>query len=667
MRYEEVRLDFLPGGQEGYRVRATFEGRAPIEENFSIPPGCTAEDLYGEWYAAFSDRTGEALRRAEVRREEVGKALFDEIFRRTAVPLRERLIALSQRAADDELCGLRLRFALGDAIGEGTLAAAALLPVAGQAWEAMYDRDYGRILARSPLVSIVRTLGAADPPRPVRVRVEDKLRVLVVDAQPEGASPIGWKAEKARIKRGLSKWDSSEVRFLPRATFEQTCSVLAEGFHVVHFIGHGGFDARRGQWFLLFEKNRQKDWVHAKDVAGRFAEIPTLRVAVLNACETGAIDGIAGRDPLSGVAAALSVHGVPIVVGMQVPVTDGMAVEFADAFYGSLRSGLPVEMAVSAGRQAVLLSSPEWATPVVYMRGASSDLFEFVVRSPSSEEPAALRSAVVGDAPRELHVGIRSFLTSKDLRLADWAAELDETTERFLPLHHYFEGRFIRRPEDWKERLLPQLEIFLLDAVHQKRPLVLHLAAHLTVAFAAGWFFHTKEDAALSLIQWTGGKPGRWTEREGTVPKVLWKEPVEIEKRTGKPDVAIVIEATAQKIQAEVDRYLDRAGLPVHRLIHVSVAGEGKEMTIESGAHAYALAWSLYQKLKQNPAVLDARRLHLFLAAPVGFAFLFGKLARSLGSVRLYEYDMEKSKHKSYEPSLDLGPEVEDDEAGGAA
>jgi hypothetical protein len=656
MRYEEVRVQLFPASNGQIGARFNFEGMArPIEHTFIPPDDIDAESLYRDWLSSF--KPGSVLSRDELaeRRDKIGYRLFETLFEKTAGDLRERLTALDHQQAGDELCGLRLRLVLGDALGTGNLDAATLLPGSRLPWELSLDQERGRRLAKSRFTSIVRTVGTKDAPRSSRVRIDGQLRVLVVDSQPEGATPLNWPEEKARIKKALRKWKYAHLEFLDHASFEETCRRLEKGsFNVIHFIGHGGFDEGNKKWFLLFEKNRKRDRVYADDIASRFGDIKTLKVAVFNACRSGELPGEVDGDPLSGVAAAVSVAGVPVVVAMQIPVTDSMAIEFSEAFYSTLRSGLPVEAAVAQGRQAVRLSSPEWATPVLYLRGASSDLFEFRTTSEESDGTPVDRSDDAKEGPEELRIGVRSFVESKDFRLSEWAIKLNETTERFAPLEEFFENRFIRDPADWKDVLLPRLEDFLSDAVNQHRPLVLCLAAHATVAFAAGYFFHTKEDAPLSLLQFTSGKPFQWSAEEGHVPEgLVWQA---FEERLLDPsakDIAVAVEIT-QSTSAAVAAYLAVSGTKVERLISARIAGEPGKTRVESGAHAYQLAWQLQQWLKDHTGSCVQRRLHLFVAAPNGFVFFFGQLARNLGSLRLYEYDFERTKHGTYEPSLDL-------------
>lgn len=657
MRYEEVRIRLFPASDGQVGASVTFEGMArPIEHTFIPPDDIDGEGIYRDWLNSF--KPGSPLSREELarQREQVGHRLFGILFEKAAGALRERLTALDQRQAGDELCGLRLRLMLGDALGDPeSLDASTLLPVSKLPWELSIDRERGRHLAKSRFISIVRTIGTSSPPLSTRVRINGQLRVLVVDSQPEGVAPLNWPLEKERIKSSLRKWKYAHLEFLDHASFEETCQRLEDGFfNVIHFIGHGGVGGG-GQGYLLFEKNRQRDPIYAADIADRFGDIKSLKVAVFNACRSGQLPGTVEGDPLSGVAAALSIKGVPAVVAMQIPVTDSMAIEFSEAFYSTLRSGLPVETAVAKGRQVVRLSSPEWATPVLYLRGSSSELFDFQSLSGEPTNIPIDRSDDVAQKwPKELVIGIRSFVESDDHYLADWAVKFNETTERFAPLEEFFQNCPILDQADWDNVLLPRLEDFLADAVNQHRPIVLCLATHATVAFAAGYFFYNKEDAPLALLQMTAGEAFRWSAEEGSVPKgLLWQPFTEHILNSSCQDIAVSVEITEEVADAAKTHIVER-GVNVGRLISARVVGEPGKARVESGAHAFQLASQLYQWLKDHADDHGQRRLHLFISAPNGFIFFLGQLARNLGSIRLYELNLENAEHSTHNHFLDL-------------
>jgi hypothetical protein len=659
MKYDEIRVVLSATPKGRFKTQVSMAGAAPISGPFIPPKGVDGESLYRDWFESFETKPSPESKRAlDERRRHAGESLFKALFSSAAPQIQEHLKVLDdrQRAENGERPddtrvvtasrGLRVRLILGNAWGNGSASADALLPISSLPHELMVPSGLPMFLARRSFVSIVRTIGVAEFVGPMSV--SGKLRVLIANAQPKGSAPLGWEEEADKIQSALKGRTDTTVEVLKNASFEATWQRLRnDKFHVLHFIGHGGFDAASGQWYLLFERNGEREPVLAETIAERLGNMPMLRLAVLNACHSGELASEAGGNPLAGIAAALSVYGLPAVVGMQVAVTDSAAVNFSNAFYGALRERGSIEVAVADGRSAVDISSPEWATPVLYLRGETSDLFDFEVRSNGP--------VIRADGPPELKLGIRTLVESEKFpHLADWAKKLETSTEKLLPLEEYFDGRFIIDPGMWGSHVLPRLNRFLADAVEQDRPLLLNLVAHSTVAFAAGYYFHTKTATKISLLQVTSGQTLRWSEKEGTQPQgLLWQPFTEIVLDPQLTDVAVAVEVT-QNTSDAVRTYLSKDGPKLGRLITARIAGEPGKTRIESGVHAYQLAWQLHQWLKDHTGNHSQRRLHLFLSAPNGFLFFFGQLARSLGPVRLYEFDFEGTNHGTYEPSLGL-------------
>jgi CHAT domain-containing protein len=107
-------------------------------------------------------------------------------------------------------------------------------------------------------------------------------------------------------------------------------------------------------------------------------EQASLRLVVLSACE-GARE--AAREGVSSTAAKLVELGVPAVIGMEYPVSDGAAIEFSRVLYEGLVHGLPVDTAVAWARRTLYLGrSFDWITPIVFMRAPNGALFHFPAR-----------------------------------------------------------------------------------------------------------------------------------------------------------------------------------------------------------------------------------------------------------------------------------------------
>ena len=149
------------------------------------------------------------------------------------------------------------------------------------------------------------------------------LRILVASAQPVGYGRLSIEQEEAVIRNGFEPLIAAglvTVTSLARATPTKLHGYLSNGeFDVVHFIGHGTYDAERGEGRLVFVNEQgQEHSLGERSVREIFCR-RNLSLVFLNACETGA----AGRaDFNKGVAQSLVAHGLPAVVANQYSVLD---------------------------------------------------------------------------------------------------------------------------------------------------------------------------------------------------------------------------------------------------------------------------------------------------------------------------------------------------------
>src|SRR5690606_37243505 len=116
-------------------------------------------------------------------------------------------------------------------------------------------------------------------------------------------------------------------------------------WHVVHFVGHGGYDAQREEGVIwLADDDGTARSLGAGDLARLIADRRDLRLVLLNACESARPGAL---DIFSSTAAALVRRGLPAVIAMQYEITDRAAIEFARSLYDALADGLPIDSAVS--------------------------------------------------------------------------------------------------------------------------------------------------------------------------------------------------------------------------------------------------------------------------------------------------------------------------------
>ena len=242
-------------------------------------------------------------------------------------------------------------------------------------WEFLYDRRRNRFLALSQHTPLIREMDLSRSPVDL-VRISP-LRILVVISSPSGYDPLDTDREWTLLQSALAdlrEGGSVVVDRLELATLEQLRSRLRRSsWHVLHFIGHGGFNAEGG--LLVFENGQGEPVeVSAEELGITLNDHRTLRLVWLNACEGARADV---TNPFAGTAQQLMQQGIPAVVAMQFEITDDAAIMLAHEFYRALADGYALDESLTEARKAIRteVSEVEWATPVLYLRGEGARLF----------------------------------------------------------------------------------------------------------------------------------------------------------------------------------------------------------------------------------------------------------------------------------------------------
>ncbi|MFO0798475.1 MAG: GNAT family N-acetyltransferase [Gemmataceae bacterium] len=340
-----------PGGDDTGRMRLPF-GDAALDRHLL--------ELQNAVLRSDGSRRG-AVARVETPAKELGAGLYDALFG-GAVGARYEQV---RRDAAKQGAGVRLRLDLESA-------ELSRLP-----WEFLYHRESDRFLCTRN-TTLVRYLDTGQPVSPAPAA--SPLRILAVVACPRDLPPIDVAAEKACMEVALKRLQDRRVvalTWLEAATYESLEAALQAGpWHVLHFIGHGRYDAAADEGLLFFDDGAGGiDERSAQQLALLLGDSPALRLVTLCSCETAA-GGPTGRP--GGTAATLVREGVAAVVAMQYEISDKAAVKFSERFYQALADGLPVDAAVLHGRRAVAMSvrnSVEWGTPVLYTQCADGVLF----------------------------------------------------------------------------------------------------------------------------------------------------------------------------------------------------------------------------------------------------------------------------------------------------
>ncbi|MGY2092779.1 CHAT domain-containing protein [Nocardia gipuzkoensis] len=359
-----IELEIGPGPGDGEYtarvVRSPVGAEPPVTVCLDVDRLLSERDgLEDAVYASGIKRRGP--RSDERLLQQVGKLLFEALFTDSLMVAYRASVAETRRHEEDLQIKLRI-----------TVPKLAALP-----WEALWDPDTNRFIClEEPLVRHVSALHTPDPPE-----VTPPLRVLGVAASPRDMQPLNVITEQERMNRALTPLMTRgllELEWLLQPTWESMhAKLLSHQWHVLHFIGHGEYDAANDEGLIyLIGPDQIPQPIRADRLATLIlsARRPTPQLVVLNTCSSSKESS---NDLFAGTAATLARRGISAVAAMQFTITDEAAVSFATGFYTAVAHGLGIDDAVRHGRVAIagVSHTLEWVTPVLYLRGENTHLF----------------------------------------------------------------------------------------------------------------------------------------------------------------------------------------------------------------------------------------------------------------------------------------------------
>jgi CHAT domain len=348
---------------DGYRTHVVASPGGQAQADFALPVSDTDLEIFVLKVGMSIGRSRRKARRieSEERRllEDFGDQLYRAVFSGSVRECLDRSLSIA-RSKD---AGLRIRLRLPGALAN--------IP-----WEYLHDDEYG-FLGLSAETALVRYLEMPKPPRPFSI--SPPLRILAMISAPSDVSELQGEEEWVKLNDALSDLVRQGMVQVDR-TEAGTLSALQRplrnsDYHVLHFVGHGGFDEQAQDGALALEgADRKTRLATGRDLWVMLQAHRSLRLVVLNACE-GARS--ARDDPFGGVAQALVRLGVPAVIAMQFEISDLAALMFSQSFYQAIADGLPVDVAAVEARIAMFAggNEVEWATPVLYLRSPDGRVF----------------------------------------------------------------------------------------------------------------------------------------------------------------------------------------------------------------------------------------------------------------------------------------------------
>lgn len=380
-------------------------------------------DIEPQWMLekAIPRHAGEAVKRgpadaarnaeAEAKLAEYGQRLYGFLFGDG-----ERLQTFLE--FNDSYRTARLTLAL-----HGNAAALWRLP-----WEYLHDgADFLALHGRFLLSRTPYGLGQLDPkPAPL------PLRILVVISAPDDAADLDTEEEIGVIQAALDAAQRAgrvEVDYLDDATLPALGEALRRVQpHILHYTGHGGYDAKAGRSVLALEREDGRTCpAGIQELRPLLAEARELRLVVLSGCQTARTSDV---DAFRGVATGMLQAGIPAVTAMQFSILDQSGIELARALYAALAEGGSPAEALHRVRLALWQCEEgpgyDWGIPALYLRAPGMRL----VDAAAQPQPAALHATLVdmGGLPLPPH-----FVGRKpELRRLRRALREDKTTAVFI-------------------------------------------------------------------------------------------------------------------------------------------------------------------------------------------------------------------------------------------
>lgn len=252
-------------------------------------------------------------------------------------------------------------------------------------WELLFDPSRGDFMSLSGRIALVRT-------RPENMRDTlsplTSLRILAVSADPLGTMRTG---DDLAILRRLTSADTRvQLTVIENATPETLAAALkAQTFDIFHFAGTGEVldrVSKRGgmRQALRLAGDSSSGVLLARNDLGRMLAGANVRLAVLNGCHT------------DWVLRSLAKY-IPLGIGLRSNVTVESCLAICESLYRSILSGAPLDLAVTAARQAVDRAQPgtgDWCKLIFYLQVPTGKFLTSALATAvaSVKRPASLRA-----------------------------------------------------------------------------------------------------------------------------------------------------------------------------------------------------------------------------------------------------------------------------------
>ncbi len=354
------------------------------------------EWLENDWRPLDSNNPSDRLKLTVLRDEKgfelLGRCLYEVLFGGAGNEARTSL-RRAWEAAREQHVPLRVVLNFTDAP-----------ELANLPWEYLWFEDVEDFICRHVDMVLTRYIEQGTPHPRLRT---SQLKILVAHTRPNSLPSVEEHLTINSIQDYINKLKTSVIPINESFTrlelvapetsmaFEEFEEQLErENPHILHFIGHGEFDAHRKEGRIAFinpDDPNDKELISDVKFARACRKASNLRLVILQICEGGAVSFVDGNDGF--VPRLMQSAAVPAVVAMQHPVHYVAAADFMDTFYRELLKTNDVGWAVQKGREALSGSLSmrrrdgksiyAFGTPVLYLRSDDGMLLD--LKSPTDE------------------------------------------------------------------------------------------------------------------------------------------------------------------------------------------------------------------------------------------------------------------------------------------
>lgn len=257
----------------------------------------------------------------------------------------------------------------------------------------------------------------------------------------------------------------------------------------------------------------------------------------------------------------------------------------------------------------------------------------------------------IGKAAEEdfFKVGVRSFRKG--------AENLHNEVDQISCFLHCFSSRFILEEYAGMEFINEQIKATAEKIIENKKPVLLHLDTHLSLATLLGAQLNPKFGVPeITLVQKTFNGKKLWKADTETPPAhtaPFWT--ITEEQLNEHGDETVLSINVTHNIIEDVNAFVEEKLGHVKARVHASLLPKIGATSLTDANHAVSALEELINTVRTMKRKSSAMgKVHVFIAAPNAMAFYLGQKISLLGKCALYEFDFEQQRNGGYHAILEI-------------